>query len=172
MASKLQEALQHGGCDLVGLDNMKFRQFGLGGPGSLGAMNLNGGTAVAIVSEAGAILAHISPRAAFSDPQQATGDDHALEMMRHVRRLFEIHRRSFDNQGTYSVVIYGMYGGEVALPDQLRIISDGLMIWGITPRHAPYEVTPANQRGPAAGTVLIDGRYGHPALYVEDVQVA
>lgn len=172
MASKLEEASQNGGCALVEMDDIKFRRFRSGGPGSLGTMNLNGGTAIAIVSEAGAILAHIMPRLAFDNPKKATGDDHVMEMMTKVQHFLNMRRTAFIDRGTYSVVIYGMYEGEVALPDQLQIISDGLESWGITAKYVSYEVTPAYQRGPAAGTVLVDGRYEQAALYVEDVRVA
>ena len=173
MAShKIGRALQQGVCQLVYMNEVKFRRFGLGGPGCLGTMDLNGCTGVAIVSSAGAILAHISPRAPYGDPEEATGDAHAIEMMSIMRAHFNSRRTSFGNSETYCVVIYGVFEGEVAMPDQIQIISEELQSWGITPKYVPYAVAWAYQRGPAAGTVLIDGQYEPPAVFVEDVQVA
>lgn len=169
---KIGQALQQGVCQLVYMNDVKFRRFGLGGSGCLGTMDLNGCTAVAIVSSAGAILAHISPRAPDGNPEEATGDAHAMVMMNRMHAHFNMRRTSFGNSETYAVVIYGVFEGEVAMPGQIQIISEQLQSWGITPKYVPYAVAWAYQRGPAAGTVLIDGRYEPPAVFVEDVQVA
>lgn len=170
--SLLEQAQRLGFLELVDMDVVKVLPFGTSGPKCLGANDLSSCTVVAIVSRAGAILAHIAPRQPDGDPYEASGDDHAVMMMDCMKSALKQHQNRFHDQGAYSIVIYGVYQGAVALEDQVGIISRRLASWGLPPRYVGYEVLPASQRGPAGGTVLVDGRGSRPVVWVEDRRVA
>ncbi len=176
MTSVLHQAYQTQDLSMVPMDRVKFLSFTTGNqPRCLGTMNLNSCTAVAIVSRSGAILAHIAPRPSDGDPMQATGDMHVRRMMHKMMELLMAHRSHFSNsnQGIYSVVVYGMYMGEIALYDQVMKIGGRLQAWGFPPRYVPYQVLePYEGRGAAKGTVLVDGRNQVPVVWVEDNLVA
>lgn len=160
------QALQNRMCELVDMNEIKFHRF-TATRCCLGTMNLNGCTAVLILSPTAAMLAHISPRPSGEDPYEATGDDHVSKMMNRMNVGFNEQQHSF-SQGAYSIVIYAEFRGEVALYDQAMIISERLRSWGIAPQYVPYEVMPASQHRGAKGTVLVDGRGQLPVVYVED----
>lgn len=171
-SSKLYQAYEEQNLDLVDMNDVKFLPFSPNGPLCLGTMHLNSCTAVAIVSRSGAILAHIAPRSPNGDPNEATGDEHARMMMSRMRQVLAQNRNHFSNQGTYSVVMYAMYQGEVALYDQVRNIAGKLQSWNLPPRYAEYEVRPAYLCGPAKGTVMVDARGQVPVVWLEDARVA
>ncbi len=110
---------------------------------------------------------------------QATGDMHARTMMQKIMELLMAHRNHFSisnsnsGQRIYSVVVYGMYMGEIALYDQVMKIGGRLQAWGFPPTYVPYRILePHEGRGPAKGTVLVDGRNEEPVVWVEDKLVA
>lgn len=137
-------------------------------------MDLNGGTAVAIISGVAVILAHIGSRAPNSGPTDITGDALEIRIMATMQSVFNMHRDCFPDLGTNAVVVYGANKGEVTSPDQVKTVCDKLGDLMLLPGCASYEVTPAAQRSQAAGTFLVEGRHEQreaPAAYVENVQV-
>lgn len=134
---------------------------------AIGTRDLAGCSVVTITSPYGAILAHIPPLPSMTGDSNA-GDQHVQRMMDRVRALYNQHRNYFPATNTF--VVCAVYEGEVALPDQKRIIETNVQQMGLTFRPVHY-VTPRDPLNPGQGTVLVDAmnRSGEmPAVYVED----
>ena len=170
--TKIEEAYQNRDCLLVGMNEIRFLPFGQSRPRCLGTANLNGCTAVMVVSRQGAILMHMSPRPGFGNPYQASGDRHAVMMMRRFQSAFGQYQHGFMGSGTYALVVYPECEGAVALEDQLNIVVGSMRALSIMPECIPYEVRPSSQRSRADGTVLIDGRVRPAQVWVEDTRVS
>lgn len=171
-SSRIDTVFQAGDCELVPMDDVRGRQICRSSTGYLGTVNLNGGTAVAIYSGGAVILAHISPLPTDHERLELTGDGNAALMMKRMRILFDTYHHDFKTKAS-ACVIYPAYQGQIALPDQLRIVSNTLESWGITPVYVSYKVAPSYLRGPAAGTVLIDCReIDKVSIFIEDVRLA
>jgi len=80
----LSIALQENTAYEVAMDEVKFLAFGQNDLTSIGTANLNGCSAVMIVSICGAILAHIPPRPNAHAQDLEAGDRHAQAKMHEV----------------------------------------------------------------------------------------
>lgn len=157
----------------VAMDEAKFLAFGQDGLTAIGTANLNGCSAVMIVSVYGTILAHIPPRPNGHSRDVHAGDNHARTKMREVAALYNAHSEYFPTGGN-SWVVCAVFQGEVALPDQQRIFQDGLTSLGLS--HSPITYVAGrrdrNNLNPGQGTVFIDGGGPVPVIYVEDTVVS
>lgn len=70
--------------------------------------------------------------------------------------------------GKSSLVVGAIFGGSVALPEQVHTVRGILQHHELLPDLASYEVTAGGHPTPAQGTVFIDARQGSPLVYVED----
>ncbi|KZF20701.1 hypothetical protein L228DRAFT_284646 [Xylona heveae TC161] len=151
---------------LVAMDDVQFAAFSQQ-LSAIGTRDLAGCSVVAITSPYGAILAHIPP-VPYATQDPYAGDRHVQEMMIRVQSLYTQHRSYFPAANTF--VVCAVYEGEVALPDQKRIIETHVQQMGLTFRPVHY-VTPRNPLNPGHGTVLVDAvnvSGQMPAVYIED----
>ena len=170
--SKLDIARQSNRLQVVKMNSVEYMRFQPGVKTFLGTEDLNGCTAVVIVSKDAAILGHISPRPSGQITSEATGDAHMRSKMQELRTLLHQHLSDF-KQGTGGVVVYALYMGEVALSDQKRIIEDQFKSWKLPFTSVSYPVLkPGEPRSPAKGTVLIDAGGEALIIWVEDKPVA
>lgn len=147
-------------------------RFQPGGKIFLGTEDLNGCTAVVIVSKDATILGHISPRPSGQNTSQATGDAHVRAKMQELSALLSQHLSEF-KQGTGGVVVYAIYMGEVALTDQKKIVEDQFKSWKLPFNSVSYPILkPGEPRPPAKGIVLIDAGGEAPVIWVEDKAMA
>ncbi|KAL5344142.1 hypothetical protein BJX70DRAFT_352654 [Aspergillus crustosus] len=133
---------------------------------AIGTWDLMGCSVVLVVSQFGAILAHIPPQPqATLDPN--AGDANVLRMMNQVRNL-HIQYSALFPLATTSIVC-AVYGGQVALPDQLEIMRRKFSEMGYTPLIQYYHV-PTNVSQPGQGTVVARILPGHttPTVFVQD----
>jgi hypothetical protein len=133
---------------------------------AIGTQNLNGCTAVAVISQYGAILAHIPP-APYPTHDPHLGIQNLERLMNQLVSLYHTHAYAFPAGGT-SLVVGAFYGGSPALPHHLERIRSILLAQGLTPLLRMYNVTLGGHPGPAQGTVFIDARSGRVTVYVED----
>lgn len=155
------------------MNEIKFLPFGENGFTSIGTANLNGCSAIMILSNFGAILGHIAPLPDNHAGNPAAGDEHAKSKMSLLQSLYTSNQRYFPT-GSDGWVVCAMFDGEVALPDQQRIFERVL-----TDLHLPcslrtYTVAATRARSeesPGKGTVFISGNGNSPTVYVEDVEV-
>ncbi|KAL9123525.1 MAG: hypothetical protein Q9217_007045 [Psora testacea] len=171
--SKLDDARRRGKqLQVVKMNKVEYMRFQPGGKIFLGTEDLNGCTAVVIVSKNAAILGHISPRPSEQNTNQATGDAHVEAKMQELRTLLGQHLNEF-KQGTGGVVVYAIYMGEVALKDQKSIIEAHFKSLKLPFQSASYPVLkPGQLRPPGKGTVIVDAGGEAPVVWVEDKPVA
>jgi hypothetical protein len=151
----------------VAMDEVKFFVFGEGGKASIGTAYLGGCSAVIIASSYAVILAHIPPRPSADASDLHAGDRHAQEKMDEMAALYNANRTYFPRESSW--VLCAMYAGELALPDQQKIMQDGLARLGLSFSLATYVVSDMNQeRFPGQGTVYID----ISGVYIEDQKVS
>ena len=149
------------------MNQVRFTQFSA--VQAVGTQNLNGCTAVAVVSNFGTILAHIPPLP-FPTPNPDAGIQNLRARMAEVVTLYQHYQNLFP-PGAASLVVMAIFGGQIALPDHIHETRQILSQYNLTPKFSVYEVTQGGHPGPAAGTVFIDARQGQPVVYVEDRQV-
>jgi hypothetical protein len=165
--SRLQEAEDGRYTHLVAMDQASFVSF-QGRRRCIGTSDLNSCTVVMIVSQLGAILAHISPNPNTDLSNLSAGDQHLERLMNDVAHLYNQYSSHFP-QGRKSWVVSAVYQSEIALPGQIEIIGRTFRRLGLTYKTAYYDVLDSDApRGPAKGTVFIDGRGPEPLIYVED----
>ncbi|KAL1850488.1 hypothetical protein Daus18300_012902 [Diaporthe australafricana] len=145
---------------------------------AIGTRGLGSCSVALVVSQHGAILAHIPPlplepssppasaqSKAESDPY--AGDKNVRKMMGYVKDLYNYNRSFFPTSNTH--VVCALYQGEVALPDQMAIMRDVFREMGLDPVRHTYDV-PGNRAIPGQGTVIatsfLDGQF--PSVWVED----
>lgn len=153
----------------VAMNEVRVVSFQTGPYKCIGTRNLNGCTAVTIVSPYAAILAHIAPRALDADSNDIdAGDNNCKAKMDQVVAFYNQYNQFFP-PGRTTWVISALYRGQPALPDQRRIIEEKLQQAGLAYANAMYLVLEANEpRGPEKGTVLVDATNGgQPIVYVE-----
>lgn len=174
-AGKLEQACAAHEVFLVGMNKVRGLPFDLNLTGiqCLGAGDLNGSTVVVVVSPKGAAMANIAPRPSPSDENQATGDNWVHAAMGTLSTLLQLHPEQFSPDiPKYAVIVYAMYQGAVALPDQVTIIGNYLRSWNMPIYNGRYQVQHSSQpRRPGQGTVLVDGRGQSLDVWVEDVCV-
>lgn len=117
--------------------------------------DLNGCSAVVIVSAKGCIIAHIPPLPSYtSDPY--IGASNARYMMDRVRNTFLDNRQLFLGE-CHSWVIVATWGGQLALPEQASILEATIdQQLGIPRRTVTYTALPRGApRTELKGTVLV-----------------
>jgi hypothetical protein len=121
---------------------------------------------VIIASAHAAILAHIPPNQATTDPY--AGDRQAQSFMNQVAALYQQNISFFPS--AQGLVVCAVYNGSVALPSQRDIMSSSLLRMGIRTTVRTYTVpTYGNVAG--RGTVIAFGPSStnpQPLIYVED----
>lgn len=147
-----------------------FRQMAAIGTHRLGSCSV-----AMVVSEHGAILAHIPPLPSpMSDDELAgdpdAGSENVHAMMRRVRELHGSCQAWFLTATAH--VVCAWYQGAVALPDQLAIMQGHFREMGLEPA-IHYYVVPGDLDKLGKGTVMaISSAPGtYPAIYVEDSPV-
>lgn len=148
-----------------------FRQMPAIGTRSLGSCSV-----AMVVSEHGAILAHIPPLPSFMSSEELVGDPDAGNnnvhaMMRRVREIYRYYQPWFPTAATH--VVCAWHHGAVALPDQLAIVQGHFREIGSEPAIHRY-VVPGHRDKLGNGTVIaISSTPGtYPAVYVEDSLVS
>ncbi|KAG9228139.1 hypothetical protein BJ875DRAFT_342699, partial [Amylocarpus encephaloides] len=157
----------------VAMNEVKFMRFGENGMTSIGTANLNGCSAVMVLSNYGAILRHIAPLPDNHADNPSAGDEHAQTKMDLLRSLYTLHQQCFPT-GSNGWVVCAMFEGEVGLPDQQRIFGNTLTGLGLSCSLQTYKVSATRDRRytwPGQGTVFIQGAGNNPIVYVEDVPV-
>ena len=147
---------------------------------SIGNRDLNACHAVAIVSKAAAILAHIAPGPPPLDngkpnPRFANADEWVCSKMEEVSGCFNKERHRFENQGAGGIMVYGLLNGE-PLRDQLTIVAKAIAkMVNALPMGVDYKVinVEKEEAGPDKSIVVIEGvEPGQmPKLWVEHRQV-
>jgi hypothetical protein len=174
MAGYFKEALITGKALEVEMDKAEFVEFKKDGICSVGTQNLNSCSVAILVSPLGAILAHIAPRPAthLADPLDPfAGDRHVEEIMNKITSLYARYQNFFAPERS-AVVVSAIHMGEIALPDQMAIISRSFEKLGIIPASAFYSVPKSSDsHGPGQGTVFVDGGREKPIVYVEDQEI-
>lgn len=163
-------AYRNGEIMVVGMDEVLFNDFR--SRRCLGTEDLNSCSVAMIVSEYGAILAHIAPRsptAGISDME--AGTRFMKRKMDEVVALYHNYQKYFPAEKV-SCVVTALYRGEVALPDQEHIMAEKLRDVGLDPVVRHYHVS-RSTFSPPTGTVLIDARdeRGMPRVYIADQEI-
>ncbi|RMJ21688.1 hypothetical protein PHISP_07437 [Aspergillus sp. HF37] len=153
----------------VTMNAVQFIAFQQPKPTCLVTEGLNGCSAIAIVSQHAAILAHVVPRLSTVSDNPHEGDQNMQARMNEVAALFRHYSNSFG--GNRACVVYAVMGGSTALPDQKAIIDRTLQTLGLDYTNCPYIVVPTASRQPGHGTIVIDARSGSPKVYVDDERV-
>ncbi|KAI9736072.1 MAG: hypothetical protein M1818_006248 [Claussenomyces sp. TS43310] len=157
---------------LVAMDEVRFLAFGQNGLTSISTRNLNGCSAVMIVSKQGAILGHFPPRPSSYSQDLEAGDNHIRAKIREVAALYKSNQQYFPSGHNW--VVCALFKGEVALPDQQKIMEDTLASLGLSSSLRTYEASKRNSKNwfPGQGTVFVDGGGPVPDVYIEDKRVS
>lgn len=171
--SLLELSVRQGTAYKVAMNEFKFLRFGDNGITSIGTANLNGCSAVMVLSAFGAILGHIAPLPDDHSDRSTAGDDHARSKMDLLRSLYTANKRYFPT-GSNGWVFCAIFEGEVGLPDQQKIFQDSLVNLGLPYSFRTYTAAATrHRRGTTAGqgTVFIQSNGKNPLVYIEDVDV-
>lgn len=138
---------------------------------SIGTRDVNGGFAVAIVSEWAAVLTHIPPCAPGSWELEAGLNNLRMRMDNFVFQYEQIDGMLLPLNSKVYVMVPTLKG-QVTLPEHLDDILNILEHNSLPrPLMVEYEVRQKNF-DPAYGTMFVDAREGAPVVYVEDQQVS
>ena len=158
---------------MVQMDDYDIVRFGEAGKTCLATQDLNSCHAVIIVSKKAAVLAHIAPNippnaSAAVRSQFPTAQHWIQAMMAKVIKCVEANKSYFDNPGSGGIVIYGVYKGEIALPDQVKLLAANIEKLLHIPAR-PYQYKVPGTPGPNKGIVVIEGHPVGlpPTLWVE-----
>jgi len=149
------------------MNKVKFLYFGQNRLTSIGTANLNRYYGIIIASNYGAIIAHISPRPNHYSSDLYAGDRHAEAKMQEVTAVYNTNKKYFQTGGN-SWVIYAVFDGGVALPDQQILIQDGLTRLGLGYSLATYTAGGPKDSFPGQGTIFVDRKGTTPVVYIED----
>jgi hypothetical protein len=94
----LTQSIAQGTAYEVEMNEIKFLPFGENGLTSIGTANLNGCSAVMVLSNFGAILAHIAPLPDDHGGNPEAGDEHAQSKMDHLVRQLALALRCYQGQ--------------------------------------------------------------------------
>ncbi|GIZ37909.1 hypothetical protein CKM354_000133800 [Cercospora kikuchii] len=132
----------------------------------LATEGLNGCTAVAVMSEYGAILAHIAPRTSTR-----TGDQDVRDLMAEVVCHFGMGRAAGLFPDATGIVLAAVHENEVALSDTVRVIKAVFERLGVPVRFGTYRVRGQGEmRARGETSIFIHGRSGMtPQTYVNDI---
>jgi hypothetical protein len=116
--------------------------------------DLNGCSAVVIISSIACIIAHIPPLPTYTDDPYI-GTNNARFMMERVRATFQANRAYFPE--CHSWVIVATWGGQLALPEQASILEATIdQQLGIPRRTVTYTALPRGApRNELKGTVIV-----------------
>lgn len=168
--SRLSLAISSGQALNVPMNKAGFVSFISGQQKAIGTSDLNGCTAVMLVSEKGAILAHISPLPfPTTDPNAA--ENNTREKMGEFLDILNREKGFRLAAGAKnSGIVCGVFDGSIALPSQKDLV-ETILLENLEdnprPKILKYQVRQV--RSSAAGTVFIDGRERVPKVYLEDV---
>lgn len=125
----------------VAMNDVQFLAFHQSTQSAIGTEGLSGCSVVMVTSQHGAILAHIPPRPSMADPQdQHAGDQNAQALMSRVASLYTQQQTYFPITDTF--LVCAVYAGDVALPDQKRIIEDNIFQLGLSPYPSSSMMSP------------------------------
>ncbi|KAK2763315.1 hypothetical protein FQN54_009951 [Arachnomyces sp. PD_36] len=163
----LLQALDVGQVLEVKMNKIDFVSFSPTSPvKAIGTRNLNGCTAVLVVSKLGALLGHISPLP-YPTTNPAAGENHMREKMTELwHLLFTVHNKSFPDPKKAGVVSATLLGS-VGLPAQKKLAEDIFKENDVPVNTFLYDAQNSANMS-AKGTVFIDGRQPSPIVYVED----
>ena len=157
----------------VVLNEIAFLPFGAYGLTSIGTANMNGCSAVVVLSKLGAILAHIAPLPHDHVGNPEAGDEHAQSKMDLLKSIYRSNEQYFP-PGSAGWVVCAMFEGVVALPDQQRIFQRALSDLNLPCSLKTYTVAATRAcsgTSPGHGTVFIQENGNNPRVYIEDVEV-
>nr|POF12720.1 hypothetical protein CFP56_09872 [Quercus suber] len=169
----LAQALDRGMVELVRINEVKFLPFAQRAPGypvSLGVRGLSACSVVIVVSEHGAIVAHIGP-----DVPGATATDSFIRLasskMDQLVTLYQQHRNYFVAPNN-AYIIYATFQDRPTSPEKTTIIRQRLRELDLSiVKDCSYERSAASLidgSGPE-GTVWVIKRHGSsPAVFLED----
>lgn len=167
----VQEQLE--GCQIVEMNSVGYLHFQQEDRIYIVTHDLNGCTAVVIVSKDAAILAHISPRPSEANPDQATGDAHVKTKMKQVWTLLGQHLNDFREEGTGGLIVSAVLSGKVCLEDQKNIIEAEFRARKLRFQSVSYPILNKGEYCPSGkGTVLVDASGEMPIVWVEDKPIA
>ncbi|KAL8838114.1 MAG: hypothetical protein Q9170_002255 [Blastenia crenularia] len=158
---------------LVEMDDYDIVIFGRERKTCLATEDLNSCHAVIIVSKKAAVLAHIAPHApAEIRHQYPTALHWTQTMIDRVVSCVQANKSHFEDPGSGGIVVYGVYQGEIALPDQVKLLAANIeKVLRLQARPFRYQVpgTP----GPNKGIVIIEGdpMGQSPTLWVEEYKI-
>ncbi|PWY71115.1 hypothetical protein BO94DRAFT_628181 [Aspergillus sclerotioniger CBS 115572] len=137
---------------------------------AIGTQDLNSCMAVIMATSKGAVLAHISPL-----PGPTTDPDASINHTRNMMADFwgKCQENLKGTELRNSVLVYAMFQGQVAMPEQRDYIHNVLlenMDEDQFPREYSYTVHLGGHIDLAQDTVFIDGRGDKPRLFVENVE--
>ncbi|CAK1366609.1 hypothetical protein CB0940_09031 [Cercospora beticola] len=132
----------------------------------LATEGLNSCTAVAIVSRNGSVLAHIAPRT-----ESVPGDDNVRVLMQSVIQHYNSRKQAgLSPDSTTSIVLTAVYGGNIALPNQIntiRLVLDRLGLPIVFQQYRVHEIGEHRREGETS--IIVHGRHGRdPRIYVND----
>lgn len=111
----------------------------------------------------------------MADPQdQHAGDQNVQALMSRVASLYTQQQQIYFPEAD-TFIVCAIYAGDVALPDQKRIIEGNISQMGLSHLSSVFYDVPTNRANPGQGTTLIDAKEHvgrKPAVYVEDKLVS
>jgi len=166
----LAQAEQKGVVSLVGINKVKFVPFPKkptkGQICSAGIRQLSACSVVIVVSELGAIVAHIGP-----NEEGATEPNSYLrltwKMMNNVARLYQDNSRCF-SESTRPFVVVATFEGSIVVPEQVDIMVSSLMEIKLVPQLVKRPIQPAVDDSSPEGTILVLGGSSTFKVFVED----
>ncbi|KAF2148409.1 hypothetical protein K461DRAFT_63351 [Myriangium duriaei CBS 260.36] len=139
--------------------------------------DLNGGTAIAVVSPHGAILASVASH--YIDLPSAGSDPRIPNFRTRLQRfvaLYNDNRCYFPASATHSYILAAMHNGTVALPDQIQRAEEIVhQTLGIPPIHLHYSVLPSNAvrtPGQTVFAIVAEENGEMPAIFVNGKRMA
>ena len=159
--------------DLVGVNEVKIIAFGAQAsnrPTTLGVRYLSACSVIGVVSDLGAILAHVGPNIHGSaDEDSGSFIRLAHIIMNTVQTLYQKHSSMF-TESTNAYLIYAILDNNISSPEHVEIFRTRLGQMGLPLlKEFPYVPSPPATQGESRGTVWIKKEEGRPTtVYLED----
>ncbi|KAI9733270.1 MAG: hypothetical protein M1834_003354 [Cirrosporium novae-zelandiae] len=151
----------------VEMNEVQFLRFRENNKNSFVTVDLNNYSAVAIVSQSAAIIAHIAARpntSHMNNPQE--GDQNVQAKMDEFAAFFN-QQRNFFSPGQRTWVISALYAGDIAMSDHKAIIERNIKRMELSYANVAYlELKRELPLSAAQGTIFIDARKESPIVYV------
>ncbi|KAF3032334.1 hypothetical protein E8E11_000483 [Didymella keratinophila] len=134
----------------------------------IGTDQLGPCSVVLIASRYATILGHVAPLPPVPDPNDKDpGSNHVRKFMNAFVKLCRENKQYFPSD-TASGVVCAIYDGEVALPDQQRIMHDRLSREGLSVHTSTNYVVPFTAVHPDRGSVFVDSNNSdNVKVYIE-----